>query len=60
MGLAALRIGDNPLSSAGFLADRSGQLKGLLAQILYRGGQPGLLFPYATAKEALEDSMSRK
>lgn len=59
MGLAALRIGDNPLSSAGFLADRSAYLKGLLAQILYRGGQPQFAVPYATGGAALEEGLER-
>lgn len=47
LGLGALRIGDNPLSTLGFAADRSGYLKGLLARVLYRAGQPQAAGPGA-------------
>lgn len=49
MGLAALRIGDNPLSALSFLADRSAYVKGLLARLLYQGGQPSALAPAGVA-----------
>lgn len=49
MGLAALRIGDNPLSALSFLADRSAYLKGLAARLLYRGAQPSVLAPSGIA-----------
>lgn len=48
-GLAALRIGDNPLSSLSFLADRSAALKGLLAQLLFRTTLPENVTPAAVA-----------
>lgn len=49
MGLAALRIGDNPLSALSFLADRSAYIKGLLARALFQGGQPQLIAPAGIA-----------
>ncbi len=49
MGLAALRIGDNPLSSIGFMADKSALLKSMLARMLYSGSNPQLLLPGAIA-----------
>lgn len=57
MGLAALRLGDNPLSVVGTLADRSAYLKGLAARLLYRGGQPQFLPAYGAAVEAPADRM---
>lgn len=50
-GLAALRI-DHPLSSLGFLADRWGWLKSLLAMGLYRGGQAQTIVPIGLASQA--------
>lgn len=57
MGLGALRIGDNPLSTAGFVADRSAYIKGLLARLLYRGAQPQMLMPEAAAGQAVESTL---
>lgn len=59
MGLAALRIGDNPLSSVAFLADRSAYLKGLLARVLYRGGQPQLGVPYGETVEDIKQQQQQ-
>ena len=39
MGLAALRIGDNPMSSLSFMADKSALLKAMLARALYSSPQ---------------------
>jgi hypothetical protein len=49
MGLAALRIGDNPMSSLSFMADRSAALKAALARALYTGGQPQVAAPLGVA-----------
>lgn len=49
MGLGALRLGDNPLSTIGFMADRWPYAQGLLARLLYRAGQPQALAPAAVA-----------
>lgn len=60
MGLGALRIGDNPLSTVGFVADRSAYLKGLLARALYRGAQPQLIAPAGiAASEAAQGAPSQ-
>lgn len=45
VGLGALRLGDNPLSTLGFMADRSAAVKGWLAQILFDSGRPQLMAP---------------
>lgn len=60
MGLAALRIGDNPLSSAAFLADRSAYLKGLTARLLFRGGQPEFAVPYGVSADAIKNKMQER
>jgi hypothetical protein len=49
LGLAALRIGDSPMSSATFLADRWAWLKAMAALGLFQGGQPRLLAPVGIA-----------
>lgn len=42
LSLGALRIGDNPLSTASFLADRSALAKALAARLIYGMGDPRL------------------
>lgn len=59
MGLAALRIGDNPLSAVSFLADRSAYVKGLLSRLLYRGTQPQTLAPAAIAGETAKGQLQQ-
>lgn len=53
MGLAALRIGDNPLSSAAFMADRWAALKAFLAMQMYGASKPQVLAPFGAAGGAL-------
>lgn len=60
VGLGALRIGDNPLSTLGFVADRSAYVKGLLARLLYRGAQPQMLNPSAAAGQAVDNQLQKR
>lgn len=45
LSLGALRIGDNPLSTAAFMADKSALLKSLAARGLFGAGRPELALP---------------
>lgn len=60
LGLAALRIGDNPLSTASFLADRSAAVKGLIARLAYQLGKPSVIAPEGMAASGVANNKKDK
>lgn len=60
LSLGSLRIGDNPLSTAAFLADKSALLKSLAARGLYQGGRPEYLMPGILAGQDIRGMLSER